>query len=70
MSKPVEERIPLAEANNACKLCLVVVHKVEECRRKFICPEAGCSGRHNKLLHIIFILQFQVLEYIFHETVL
>ena len=52
MSKPVEERIQLAEANNACKLCLVVGHKVEECRRKFICPETGCSARHNKLLHI------------------
>ena len=50
-NKPVDERIRLAEMNDACKLCLVVGHTVQECRRAFTCPEAGCNGRHNKLLH-------------------
>ena len=49
---PVEERVRLAESNNACKLCLIVGHKVEECRRGFYkCPETGCNGKHNRLLH-------------------
>ena len=48
---PVKERIEIAKAHGACLSCLETGHTIEECQRRFKCPEAGCDQAHNHLLH-------------------
>ena len=55
-TKPVSERIALADQFNACHACLEIkcpgASDPVNCRRKFQCIVLGCKRKHNKLLHL------------------
>ena len=55
-TKPVTERIALADQFNACHACLEIkcpgASDPVNCRRKFQCIVLGCKRKHNKLLHL------------------
>ena len=50
-SLPLQERVGLASAHDACFSCLETGHAIEDCTRRFRCPEVGCNESHNQLLH-------------------
>ena len=50
-SLPVQRRIEIVKAANACTLCLEKGHEMENCHKTFTCSIGSCVAKHNRLLH-------------------
>ncbi|XP_043199298.1 uncharacterized protein LOC122369009 isoform X1 [Amphibalanus amphitrite] len=46
------DRLQLARDNRRCYRCLGESHWASRCRKKLICGENGCRGKHHPLLHV------------------
>ena len=46
------DRLQLACENRRCYRCLGLSHWASRCRKKSICGENGCRGKHRPLLHV------------------
>ena len=49
----LNEREKLVSDKKLCINCLYNNHKVEDCKRNYVCSVDGCKLKHNRYLHII-----------------